>query len=302
MASWQARLADPFLRFYVKPKLASAGTAAQARRALSNPWRRLLPAPRGVTLTASSIGGVPGEWVKAGTEIGTMLYLHGGGYFACSPKTHRAITGAYARHGFAVFAPDYRLAPEHPFPAAVDDALAAYRGLLEAGHDARTLVIAGDSAGGGLALATLLAAKAEGLPMPASALLFSPWTDLAGSGASIIANRDRDPMFVSHRLREGGEIYLNGANPENPLASPLYGDFTGLPPMLIQVGDGEILLDDSTRLAARARSAGVNIELQIWEAMPHVWQISQAFLPEARDALNQAAAFAKQQITRLDLH
>jgi acetyl esterase/lipase len=296
MTSWQARLADPFLRMYVKPKLASAETPAQARRALSNPWRRLLPAPRGVTVTAGVVGGIAGEWVRAKPAAAAMLYLHGGGYFACSPKTHRAITGAYARQGFSVFAADYRLAPENPFPAAVDDALAAYRGMLEAGCDAKTMVIAGDSAGGGLALATLLAAKGAGLPMPACALLFSPWTDLAGSGESIIANRDRDPMLVGHRLREGGEIYLNGADPQNPLASPLYGDFAGLPPMLIQVGDGEILLDDSTRLAERARAAGVQVDLKVWAKMPHVWQISQNFLPEARDALNQAASFAKLRI------
>jgi acetyl esterase/lipase len=302
MASWQARLADPFLRFYVKPKLASAGTPEQARRALSNPWRRLLPAPRGVTLTAGSLGGIPGEWVRAGPSIGAMLYLHGGGYFACSPKTHRAITGAYARQGFGVFAPAYRLAPEFPFPAALDDALAAYRGMLEAGQAARRCVIAGDSAGGGLALATLLAARQEGLPMPACALLFSPWTDLAGTGDSLAANRDRDPMLVAGRLREGGEIYLNGADPLNPLASPLYGELAGLPPMLIQVGDGEILLDDSTRLADRARAAGVNIDLKVWANMPHVWQISQNFLPEARAALNQAAAFAKHHIAAEGLH
>jgi acetyl esterase/lipase len=256
----------------------------------------LLPAPRGVRLTQAALGGIPGEWVKAGPETARMLYLHGGGYFACSPSTHRAITGAYARQGFAVFAPDYRLAPEHPFPAAVDDALAAYRGMLETGHAPRSIVIAGDSAGGGLALATLLAAKDAGLPMPACALLFSPWTDLAGTGASVQSNRERDPMLVAERLREGGDIYLNGADPANPLASPLYGDLAGLPPLLIQVGDGEILLDDSTRLAQRARAAGVHVDLKIWNQMPHVWQISQNFLPEARDALHDAAAFAKRAI------
>lgn len=301
MASWQARLADPFLRFYVKPKLAVAVDAAAARRAFSNPWQERLPLPKGVKIRQDFVGGVPGEWVARPQAPATMLYLHGGGYFACSPKTHRPITGAYARRGFRVFAADYRLAPEHPFPAALDDALAAYRGMLEAGNDARKLVIAGDSAGGGLALATLLAAKTAGLPMPACALLFSPWTDLAGSGDSLVANRDRDPMLVSNRLREGGDIYLNGADPLNPLASPLYGDLTGLPPTLIQVGDGEILLDDSTRLAARASAAGVKIDLKIWSNMPHVWQISQSFLPEARDALNQAAAFAKHHITTQDL-
>jgi len=192
-----------------------------------------------------------------------------------------------------VFAADYRLAPEHPFPAAVEDALAVYRGMVAAGVVMRSFAIAGDSAGGGLALATLLAAKAEGLPMPACALLFSPWTDLAGTGASLVENRERDPMLVSDRLREGGEVYLNGADPTNPFASPLYGALAGLPPILIQVGAGEILRDDSTRLAARAREAGVRVELKIWERMPHVWQISHGFLPEARRALDEAAAFAK---------
>jgi acetyl esterase/lipase len=293
MASWQARLADPFLRFYVKPKLAVAVDAAAARRAFNNPWRERLPQPRGLTITEDFVGGIPGEWVARRPTQTTMLYLHGGGYFACSPKTHRPITGAYARHGLRVFAADYRLAPEHPFPAALDDALAAYRGLLDLGLDPKRLVIGGDSAGGGLALGMLLAAKAADLPMPACALLFSPWTDLAGTGESLVTNRIRDPMLVSERLREGGDIYLNGADPKNPFASPLYGNLAGLPPLLIQVGDGEILRDDSTRLAARARQAGVTVSLKIWPGMPHVWQISQGFLPEARDALNEAAAFAK---------
>jgi acetyl esterase/lipase len=298
MASWQARLADPFLRYYVKPKLAGAGTADDARRAFSNPWRKLLPSPRGITVAPALVGGVIGEWVQSGTAGAQMLYLHGGGYFACSPKTHRAITGAYARHDIKVFAADYRLAPEHPFPAALDDALAAYRGMIELGISPAELIVAGDSAGGGLALATLLAAKNAGLPMPACALLFSPWTDLAGTGESLVTNRQRDPMLVSERLREGGDIYLNGADPENPLASPLYGDLAGLPPLLIQVGEGEILRDDSTRLAERATKAGVQVDLKIWPGMPHVWQISQNFLPEARDALNQAVDFARSHLQR----
>jgi acetyl esterase/lipase len=240
------------------------------------------------------MGGIAGEWVSAaGIAAGTLLYLHGGGYFACSPSTHRSITAAYATRGLNVFAPDYRLAPEHPFPAAVDDALAVYRALLDSGIAPETLAIGGDSAGGGLALATLLAAKAAGLPMPACAILFSPWTDLAGTGASLQTNRQRDAMLVSDKLQEGASFYLNGTDPKNPLASPLYGDVSGLPPLLIQVGDTEILLDDSTRLAAAAQAAGVTVNLKIWRNMPHVWQVSQIFLPEARAALNEAAAFAK---------
>jgi acetyl esterase/lipase len=290
MASWQSYIADPILRLQVKRKLTRAQNAGDARRAFST----RLPAPRGAKFTAGNVGGIAGEWASAGgEEAGTLLYLHGGGYFACSPATHRSITGAYATRGLKVFAPDYRLAPEHPFPAAVDDALAAYRALLAGGIAPETLAIGGDSAGGGLALATLLGAKAAELPMPACALLFSPWTDLAGTGASLQTNRKRDAMLVSDKLLDGASFYLNGADPTNPLASPLYGDLAGLPPLLIQVGDTEILLDDSTRLATAARAAGVTVNLKIWPNMPHVWQVSQVFLPEARAALDEAAAFAK---------
>jgi acetyl esterase/lipase len=290
MASWQSYLADPILRLHVKRKLAQARNADDARRAFAT----RPPAPRGATFTAGLVGGIGGEWVSAGgVEAGTLMYLHGGGYFACSPVTHRPITAAYATRGLRVFAADYRLAPEHPFPAAVDDALAVYRGLLAGGIAPETLAIGGDSAGGGLALATLLGAKAAALPMPACALLFSPWTDLAGTGASLQTNRQRDAMLLSDRLLECASFYLNGADPMNPLASPLYGDFLHLPPLLIQVGDTEILLDDSTRLATAARAAGVPVNLKIWPNMPHVWQVSQVFLPEARAALNEAAAFAK---------
>jgi acetyl esterase/lipase len=223
---------------------------------------------------------------------GTMLYLHGGGYIANTPKTYRPITGFYANRGIKVFTPDYRLAPENPFPAAVEDALAAYKGLLAGGIAPGGLAIGGDSAGGGLAVATLLAAKQAGLPMPNCVILFSPWTDLAGTGPSIVTNAERECMLYAPKINDAAEIYLNGADPKNPLASPLYGDLSGLPPMLIQVGDTEILLDDSTRLAERARAAGVQVDLTIWENLPHVWQVSQHLLPEARQALDQAASFA----------
>jgi acetyl esterase/lipase len=290
MASWQSYLADPILRIQVKRKLAKAASAEDAKAAFTHP----LPAPRGARFTGAEIGGISGEWIDTGRgAIGTLLYLHGGGYFACSAFTHRSITAAYATRGLKVFAPDYRLAPEHPFPAAVDDALAVYRGLLDSGIAPESFAIGGDSAGGGLALATLLAAKAAGLPMPACALLFSPWTDLAGTGASLQTNRQRDAMLVSDKLHDAAQFYLNGADARNPLVSPLYGDLAGLPPMLIQVGDTEILLDDSTRLADAARAAGLTVNLKIWKNMPHVWQVSQFFLPEARAALDEAAAFAK---------
>jgi acetyl esterase/lipase len=289
MPSWQSRLLDPVLRLQIKRKLGKARSAADVRRAFGGS----LPAPRGARFSDDVIGGITGEWAApSGMVAGTMLYLHGGGYIANTPKTYRPITGFYANRGIKVFTPDYRLAPENPFPAAVEDALAAYKGLLAGGIAPGGLAIGGDSAGGGLALATLLAAKAEGLPMPASAILFSPWTDLAITGATIKTNMKRDPMLHAKTLPDGAAFYLNGADPKNPLASPLYGALGGLPPMLITAGESEILRDDSTRLAERATLAGVAVSLKIWEGMPHVWQLFQVLLPEARTAMEDAARFA----------
>jgi acetyl esterase/lipase len=294
MPSWQSYLLDPMLRLAVKRHLGKVATPDEARNAFE---RSAPPLPRGARQQPGSLGGVAGEWVTASDKpTGTLLYLHGGGYFACSPVTHRAITGALALRGFRVFAAEYRLAPEHPYPAAVDDGLNVYKALLAQGVSPLTTVIAGDSAGGGLVLAVLLAARAEGLPMPSSALLFSPWTDLAGTGDSLKSNLRRDPMLRGERIFEATAFYVNGADPKDPLISPLYGDLTGLPPLCIQVGDSEVLLDDSTRLAARANAAGVRVHLKIWKNVPHVWQLFQMFLPEARAALAEASAFAKANI------
>lgn len=290
MPSWQSYVVHPILRFFVKRKLAKAFTPHEARAAFDHQPLQKVP---GVTFAATREGEVRGEWAHAqGQADGAMLYMHGGGYFACSPKTHRPITGGFALKGFKVFAPDYRLAPEHPFPAAVEDGLAAYRAMLAA-HEPENLVVAGDSAGGGLALAVVLAAREAGLSLPAGLVLFSPWTDLAGTGPSIQANAARESMLVGSRIREVAELYLDGAHPQTPLASPLYGDLGGLPPMLLQVSDREILLDDSRRLAEKIRAAGGRAELSVWRNLPHVWQMSQAFLPEAREALAQAADFAR---------
>jgi len=288
MSSWQSHVLNPLLKLTVKRKLAKSITPADARKAFSTP----MPPAKGARYTPGSVGGIAGEWVESTiTGAGTMLYLHGGGYVGCSPVTHRIITGSFALQGFRVFCPAYRLAPESPFPAAVDDALASYRALAQ--DPAIRLVVAGDSAGGGLALAMLLAAKDESLPMPSCALLFSPWTDLACTGASLQSNAQSESMLVGPRAWEAAENYLQGADAKTPLASPLYGNLTGLPPLFIQVGAPEILLDDSTRLAARARAAGVTVDITIWENLPHVWHMFQRFLPEARLALDQAAAFAK---------
>lgn len=289
MPSWQSSVVNLLLRQFVRRKLAKISTPAQARAAFSTPR---LAKVKGITFTAGCEGNIPGEWARNGqTSANILLYLHGGGYMACSPAIYRPITGAFAQHGLAVFAPGYRLAPEHPFPAAVEDALAVYQALLTT-HAPEQIIVAGDSAGGGLALGMLLAAREAGMAFPAGLILFSPWTDLAGTGASITRNAQRDSLLVAERLPEVAALYLNGASPETPIASPLYGDLTNFPPVLIQVSDQEILLDDAVRLAEKLKAAQGAVILQIWPGLPHVWQFCQSFLPEARQALQQAADFA----------
>ncbi|GLU32973.1 alpha/beta hydrolase [Trinickia caryophylli] len=241
-----------------------------------------------------------GEWLEPIGEMAgggprmTVLYLHGGGYYFCSPKSHRSLVFQLAvLTGARTFSLAYRLAPEHPFPAALDDALAAYRHLIASGAPPGSVVIAGDSAGGGLALATLVALRDAGDPLPAAALLFSPWTDLAATGATLATNDGADPMFRGAAVARAARFYVGGADPRHPYVSPLYADFTGLPPLLIEAGASEVLLDDARRAAARAHAAGVEVDFRIWPKMPHVWQIFAPFVPEARRSLERAAAFAR---------
>lgn len=287
MASLQAHIATWILKAYFKPRLRGARDMRTIRRLFTPlPYR----VPSRVRILPAEAGGVPGEWVEGSDTRLTMLYLHGGGYFACSPKTHRPVTVAFARQGFRVFAPDYRLAPEHVFPAALDDACAAYRGLLTERPSPPDIVVAGDSAGGGLALALMIAMRDAGTALPAAAALFSPWTDLAATGESLVENDRRCAMFRGADIGTSARWYLGGADPRNPLASPLYADLSHLAPLLIHVGADEVLRDDSTRLADRARAVGVCVELKIWPVVPHAWQLA-PILPEARQSIREAAAF-----------
>jgi acetyl esterase/lipase len=291
MATWQAYLAAWIIKRRLKPRLRTARDIVELRRLLKPPPYRV---PKDVRIVTARVGGIPGEWVEgAGAGGLTLLYLHGGGYFACSPETHRPITVAFARLGFRVFAADYRLAPDNCFPAAVDDARAVYRGLCIEGGPAGNMVVGGDSAGGGLALALMATLRDAGAALPAGAVLFSPWTDLAGTGESLRTNSRRCAMFDGAGLAAGARLYLNGADPRNPLASPLYAGLTGFPPLLIHVGADELLLDDSVRLADRARAAGVRVELKIWPVVPHAWQLAQGQIPEAARSLREAAAFLR---------
>ncbi len=252
-----------------------------------------------VTVTPVDAGGVPAAWVVApGADSSrTMLYLHGGGYVIGSIHTHCDLAGRLSRAAATrVLIIDYRLAPEHPFPAAVDDATAAYRWLLTQGATPAQTTVAGDSAGGGLTVATLVALRDAGITLPAAAVCLSPWVDLEGIGESMMTKAHLDPMVQRPGLLRFAEHYLGGANPRTPLAAPLYANLAGLPPLLIQVGMAETLLDDSTRLAARARAAGVSVTLEMCEDMIHVWQLFAAMLPEGQQAIDRIGAYVQQHV------
>ena len=236
-------------------------------------------------------GGVPGEWIAApgAAEDRTILYLHGGGYVFWEVWTDRDLISRLTRSaGARGLGIDYRLAPEHPFPAALDDAIGAYRWLLANGADPSHIVIAGDSAGGGLTLATLVALRDAGKPLPSCGICISPWVDLEALGESRTTKAQVDPIVAREVTLRMAKMYLGENDWRTPLAAPLYADLRGLPPLLIQVGNQETLLDDSTRIAQRAEEAGVDVTLDVWDDMPHVWHIFASFLPEARQAINGA--------------
>ena len=241
-------------------------------------------------------GGVPGEWISTpeSARERVIYYLHGGGYFMGSINTHRELISRLSRAaGARALAIDYRLAPENPFPAAVEDSTSAYRWLISTGVDPARLVIAGDSAGGGLTVATLVALRDAGEPLPAAAVCLSPWVDLEGLGESMISRAEVDPMIERDSLVQAGKAYLGDADPRTPLAAPLYADLRGLPPLLIQVGTAEALLDDATRLAERARAAGVEVTLDPWDDMFHVWQFCASILPEGQQAIDRIGEFVQ---------
>ena len=254
----------------------------------------MTPSLDGITTTKVDASGVAAEWISADDSGPVLLYLHGGGYVLGSVQSHRALIERLARAmGGRILAIDYRLAPEAPFPAAVDDAVAAYRWLLEQGVAASRLAIAGDSAGGGLTLATLVALRDQGLAMPACAAPISPWTDMEGSGDSMQTRAAVDPMVQKEPLVQMAGTYLQGAEPRNPLASPLYADLSGLPPLLIQVGDAETLLDDTTRIEPRLKEAGVDVTVEVWDEMIHVWHLFAPMLDKGQEAIDRIGAFVR---------
>ena len=268
----------------------------QETRANFEQMSALFPVAPDVKCEPVSAGGVKAEWVTApGADAGrAVLYLHGGGYVIGSINTHRDLGARISRASKArVLMIDYRLAPEHPFPAAVDDAVAAYRWMLAQGLKPSRIAVAGDSAGGGLSAATLVAIRDAKLPMPAAGALLSPWVDLEGIGESMTTKDSLDPMVHKDGLVAMAKAYLGGKDPRTPLAAPLYADLAGLPPLLIQVGTSETLLDDASRLAERARKAGVNVTYEPWQNMIHVFQVFAPMLDEGQQAIEKIGAFVR---------
>jgi monoterpene epsilon-lactone hydrolase len=250
-----------------------------------------------VTCTPVAAGGVPAEWIVApgAAQDRVLLYLHGGGYVVCSVSTHRDLMARLSRAaGARVLGVDYRLAPEHPFPAAVEDATAAYRWLVASGIQPARIGIGGDSAGGGLTLATMMALRDAGEPLPAVGVCLCPWVDLAGTGASMTTKVAEDPFVHQDMIQFMAQQYLGDRDRRMPLASPLYADLHGLPPLLIQVGSAEVLLDDATRIADRAKAAGVQADLEVWDDMIHIWQIFAPVLPEGQHAIERLGGFIRE--------
>ena len=284
----------------MRPSLARLTEPEAARRHLERSAALVPGVPREARYLEDRVPGpggtVPVEWVSCGRaeRRRVILYLHGGAYLMGSPKTHRSITAPLARlTGMRVMVPDYRLAPEHPAPAAVEDALAAYATLLAQGYAADDIALSGESAGGGLLFALLLLAQEKGYPPPGCIAAFSPWVDLAHTGASIRENAHCEVMLPAERVNEVAAFYIGDGDPRDPIISPLYGDFVNPPPAFITVGEPEILRDDSLRMADRLREAGGEVEMHRTPDVPHAWQFFGPHLPEARSSMESAAAFIR---------
>ncbi|WP_406173360.1 alpha/beta hydrolase [Streptomyces canus] len=292
MSRQQRQALDELLRH---GPLDLGGDVAEAR-AVFHGMMTSIPLPPDVSTKEGELGGVPVVTVATpdNDPATVVLYLHGGAYAIGSAADAAGLAGDVARRTASrAVCVDYRLAPEHPFPAAVDDALDVYRALLDDGIPSSTIAFVGESAGGGLAVATLLAAKDAGLPQPSSAAVFSPWADLSVSGDSAVGKAAVDPALTPEGLRTRARDYLRDTDPTAPRASPVFADLTGLAPLLIQVGSHEILLDDAVRLTARAAEHDVHVELQVWPQVPHVFQAFAPMLDEADAALDAAAAFTR---------
>ena len=289
--SFQLFLADKFLRLTMKRRMAKQPDVMTLRAVMDEMPPAKVPAH--VKVEQTSLGGVPTERSTTVADDGrAVLYIHGGGFVGGSPATHRALTWRLAeKTSAAIYAIDYRLAPEHPFPASLDDCVSAYRALLENGYAPAAISIGGDSAGGNLALATCLKLKMDRIPQPASLFCLSPVTDLAGEPNSRHVNRRSDAMFDVRGFGSVPGRYCPNHNPKDPLVSPLYGDVAGFPPTLLHCSRDELLRDDSVMMAEKLRAAGVDVELEVWPKVFHVWHIAADTIPESRQAIEKVVRF-----------
>jgi acetyl esterase/lipase len=289
--------ANQIREFLLARRDAPPPTTVEEARANLEAMASLAPLPPDLQVEEVVADGVPGEWLTPPGVSGerVILHLHGGGYVMGSCNTERDLAVRLGAASDAhVLSIEYRLAPEHPFPAALEDSVAACRWLLNADVPPERLAITGASAGGGLAAATLLSLRDAGEPLPAAAVLISPWADLLCTGDSMVTRAEVDPWLNPQTAKLGARFYLGGADGRLPLASPVYADLTGLPPLLIHAGDDEVLLDDSTRLAERARAAGVEVTLDVWDGMWHAWHAFAFMLPEGEQAIEEIGRFIRQ--------
>ncbi len=278
----------------------SAGLSVQQLRSAYDKAEKLFRLPEGLERTTFDANGVRCERLTpAGADQSSaLLYFHGGGYALGSPSSHRhMVANIAAQAGISAVVPDYRLAPEAPFPAAVDDALKTYQWLLDDGVDPSSITLAGDSAGGGLTAATLVSIRDHGLPLPLAGVCISPWADMTNVAQSYETRAEADPIVTKASISRWTAAYLGDTDPRTPLASPAFADLNGLPPLLIQVGNDEVLLDDAKRLAERAESAGVATTLEVWDDMIHVWHWFAEYLDEAGEAVARIAEFIHEQKT-----
>lgn len=269
----------------------------EKRQMLDAAARRLVKLPKNCQVVPLEIEGLYAEWISSGNTLAdkVILYLHGGGYALCSANTHRPLAARIGKtSGVKVLFPEYRLAPEHPFPAAIEDAVDVYRWLLLQGYNPSNIIFAGDSAGGGLSIAAALVLRNQNEPLPAAIVCLSPWVDLTSSGESYRKNEQVDPYLSMKAVREAARMYAGSEPLDHPLISPVFADLTGLPPLFIQAGNHEILQSDAEFLAAQARNADVAVKMKVWNGMWHVWQISGDTLPEARRAIREIGVFIRQ--------
>lgn len=292
--SWQKALLNPVLKLVEKPQLARAKDIVAFRRAFERKAKIMFHGPRDMERDEIDLAGTPalqlsGPWADAERVI---LYFHGGANVFGSPETHAAMIGHLAkRAGVDAILPSYPLAPEHPFPAAIDSVRASYDAVLARGYAPQQIVMGGDSAGGGLVLVLLGQLLAEDAPLPAGVFAFSPLCDMTFEGASVAVNDARDVILPASRVSDMAEMYVGGNDPADPRASALFADFAGAPPVWLTVGDTEILLDDTRRMTAKMQRQGVDVQMHIENDLPHVWPFFHSYLPEARATLDRLAAW-----------